>query len=103
MLSEADDWLIKCCRVLKANVYGFLQQPGGEQDDKVPVLFSMCAMSVCFKQLCLPRSAFQTEAANPSGFSQLIVRHTLLNINRIASCVETEETCDCERGVMMHW
>lgn len=51
MLSEPDDWLIKCCRVLKATVYGFPLHPRGEQNDKGPTLllhfFTVFGLASC--------------------------------------------------------
>lgn len=46
-LHKPDVWLIKCCRVLKATVYGFPLHPRGEQDDKGPAFLSSSTFSQC--------------------------------------------------------
>lgn len=34
---RGNGWLIKCCCVLKADVYGFLRRPGAARGSRVPL------------------------------------------------------------------
>lgn len=100
VFSDGDDWLIKCCWVLKGKVYGFVQYPGAtaeQENNKVLASFSTCSHCV-FSQLW----AFSSVSSRRRQQTSLLDHSHLASLTKAQMHIRKVFAGDC-CPAMHHW